>query len=562
MVGEKHRSHLLYKQVEAFEDKVYLCHDNFSVDIMYSMFAELSKRLRPGQLRIRSLARIRQIVNDERRKIRMRNRHRKVTDAPPIQEDRVIKYFAWFFDYIKYLRELRENFVERVFNPLFQYFYENGSSGPDRQLTRDSAASVSQFSVASFKSFDSGMSGLSGISSINELSGLVDSDDTDSMATTPRGDYGDDIQETRKKMASRNALLLLGREFRDVKTLYDTTDIEKLAHRISYVKEQLDYLIDNESKVDHEIFSQDSERSVYHLKIKEQLVDSLMRFIPDILVKFQKAAWLARRWLELDDIKTKDVNQRLDKLCKFEERMGERLSLLSKEIQEHEQALEKGSNELQQLFKREERANDLSQAMYELDQKITEAKESLKTLQDERSELAAKITVAVQTKNATEYKKLKSLYERNKLQRYAIDRQLATLGYHKTIAENDMQIELQLKPSMIHFTNDVQDHCEELEQRLETERKEKRTLQAALLPIVEDKQCLTDRLRQQQSRGPAAGDDGIVAEYLGSFKYITPSRTEARNKGHANWTTPHIAAQSPMNSKPAANVQLPTTPDW
>jgi hypothetical protein len=81
-----------------------------------------------------------------------------------------------------------------------------------------------------------------------------------------------------------------------------------------------------------EMFSQDSEKAVFHLKVKNSRTYSLMRLIPDILVKFQKSAWLARRWLQLDDMKTKDLNERLQKLAVLEEQFSKRVSTLSRNI--------------------------------------------------------------------------------------------------------------------------------------------------------------------------------------------------------------------------------------
>lgn len=108
------------------------------------------------------------------------------------------------------------------------------------------------------------------------------------------------------------------------------------------------------------------------------------------------------------------------------------------------------------------------------------------------------------------------MLERNKLQIYAMERQMGTLNFHKSIVDNDMQVELEVKANIIHFTNDVQDQCEELEKMLENEKKEKRTIQAALIPIAQDTEEIRDRLREKAY--PVEDNEGIVAQYIGSSR--------------------------------------------
>lgn len=504
---EKYRSYLLYEQIKAFEERVYLSYDNFNVDMLLKMFREMARRCK-GSRDIYTLAGLRQALQAEIRKCRMRHRHRRTDTYEKMsgELDEVVQYFIWFFDNLKYLRDLRSNFVDRIFNPLFKYFYEVGSAGPDRERSVDSAISYSNFSVNSMKTFDSRLTGFSSMSGWSQL-GLSDTGSID--------DSDDNIHTTRKKMLARAALLLLGREFRDIKNLYDTTEVEKISHRLSFLKEQLDFLIDNEAQFNSEMFSQDSEKSVFHLKVKNSRTYSLMRLIPDILVKFQKSAWLARRWLQLDDMKTKDLNERLQKLAVLEEQFSKRVSTLSRNIQQHEAQLERGTRELQNLLKREGRSSDLELKMHDFKGKIAKLETDMKNLNDEKQTLVKDIEDAKKAMNVSKHKNLLTMYERNKLQRYAIERQIATIQFQENIAMNDMEVEIEVKPNIMHFTNDVQDRCEELERALEQEKKEKHTLQAALYPISKDKIFISERLRDKQMR--IAEEKGqVVAKYVGS----------------------------------------------
>lgn len=503
---EKYRSYLLYQQIKAFEEKVYLSYDNFNVDMLLKMFREMARRCK-GARDIYTLAGLRQALQVEIRKARMRQRNKK-TDLPekkPEEPDQVVQYFIWFFNNLKYLRDLRANFVDRVFNPLFKYFYEFGSTGPDRERSVDSAMSFSNISVNSVKTFDSHVTGLSSFSGWSQLG----------LSETGSQESDENIHTTRKKMLARAALLLLGREFRDIKNLYDSTEVEKISHRLSFLKEQLDFLIDNESQFSSEMFSQDSEKAVCHLKVKNSRTYSLMRLIPDILVKFQKAAWLAKRWLELDDMKTKDLNERLQKLAALEGQFSKRLSALSKNIQDHESQLERGTRELQNLLKREDRTSDLELKVHDFKGKISKLETDMQTLNEEKIKLVKDIEGTKKTINVSGHTNLLTMYERNKLQRYAIERQIAAIKFQENIALKDMEVETEVKPNIMHFTNDVQDRCEELERALEQEKREKNTLQAALYPISKDKEFIAEKLREKQMH--IAEERGqVVAKYVGS----------------------------------------------
>ncbi|XP_076095198.1 uncharacterized protein LOC143065494 isoform X3 [Mytilus galloprovincialis] len=503
---EKYRSYLLYQQIKAFEEKVYLSYDNFNVDMLLKMFREMARRCK-GARDIYTLAGLRQALQVEIRKARMRQRNKK-TDLPekkPEEPDQVVQYFIWFFNNLKYLRDLRANFIDRVFNPLFKYFYEFGSTGPDRERSVDSAMSFSNISVNSVKTFDSHVTGLSSFSGWSQLG----------LSETGSQESDENIHTTRKKMLARAALLLLGREFRDIKNLYDSTEVEKISHRLSFLKEQLDFLIDNESQFSSEMFSQDSEKAVCHLKVKNSRTYSLMRLIPDILVKFQKAAWLAKRWLELDDMKTKDLNERLQKLAALEGQFSKRLSALSKNIQDHESQLERGTRELQNLLKREDRTSDLELKVHDFKGKISKLETDMQTLNEEKIKLVKDIEGTKKTINVSGHTNLLTMYERNKLQRYAIERQIAAIKFQENIALKDMEVETEVKPNIMHFTNDVQDRCEELERALEQEKREKNTLQAALYPISKDKEFIAEKLREKQMH--IAEERGqVVAKYVGS----------------------------------------------
>lgn len=505
---EKYRSRFLYDQIGSFEEKVYRSFDQFSVDLLYSMFQALTKRTVVDARKVKTLASLRQCFLDLKKLIRCKLRHRHVKTTP--EEEKLVNYFTWFFKYLDYLRRLRDNFVERIFTPLFRYFYLVGYDLPDRENTTDSA--MSSPSVLSFRSIDSGYSGLSGLTST-----LAEGDRL-SVSHSARSGFHE-TQEARRKLVTKQALIALGREFRDIKKLYDTSEIEKLAQRLSHLKERTDHLLDNENSLDEQLMCQDSSRSAFHLKIANFGNENIIRFVPDILLKFQKLAWLARRWLEKDDEKTKDLNVKLEKLTKLEEDLNRKLCSLSKEIQLKELELESKANLLNNLLDRENRSSNLSESIYDTEKRKGLLKEQLHVLNSEREQLCEKITAAVQRDDRRTYTQLKAFYDKNKLQRFAVERQIATLGFRINLADSDMNFELEVKADVIQTTNDVQDKCEEIEQRLEKAKKEQKVIQAALIPISEDKKFVKEQL--QLEKGMPVGDDHPVfkAEFINSVTY-------------------------------------------
>ena len=460
------------------------------------MFIQLTKKTVVDVRRVKSLAKLRQCFNDHKKTIKCKLRHRHV--ATTLEEERLLKYFTWFWKYLDYLKELRNNFVERIYNPLFKYFFSIGYNQTERE---DSTASTP--SLWSYRSEDSGFSGLTSFLTKNEMDDRIPNE-------------WDDSQEERQRYVTKHMLLSLSKEFRDIKRLYDSTEIEKLAYRMSHLKERLSHLIDSDGKVDGNILCQDSERSVYHLKIKDQSTANIIRLVPDVLMKFQKAAWLAARWLDKDDQKTKDLNEKLDKLNTLENDMNRRLRSLSKEIQTKEEELEIQTDSLNKLLEREERTTNLNQSVYMLGKQDAVLKEQFDKLVHERDGLAEKLSEAASKNDRTTHLRLRPLYERNKLQRFALERQLDTLKYHLHVIGGDMQVELEVKPTVLIHTNDVQDRCEELEQRIEKAKKEKKVIQAALIPIGDDKKHIREQINIKGSLTPRVTQQTVNAEFVGS----------------------------------------------
>ncbi|KAL4222841.1 hypothetical protein ACF0H5_018881 [Mactra antiquata] len=551
-MDEKYRSHFLYEQIEAFEDKVYKSFDQFNVDTMYRMLVSLSKHTVADIRKLKTVAALRQSFNDLKELKRCKLRHRHVKTTP--EEEKLTNYFTWFFKYLDYIRLLRDNFFDRIYTPLFEYFYPITYDQPDRENSSDSV--ISSPSVMSVQSMDSGYSGLSGLSTV-----IADGDNW-SINFTPRSGRNE-TKEARRRLVMKQALVALGREFQDIKKLYDTTEIEQLAHRLSHLRDRTDHLLDYERTLAPELFGQDSEKPVFDIKIADKGNEKVVRLIPDILLKFQKEAWLARRWLEKDEEKTKDLNAKLEKLTRLEENMNKRLYALSKEIQLKEIELESNAELLNNLLKREDRAINLGQNVYDMRKNKDILMERLKVLNSERGHYCEKMTKAYDKQDKKTYRRLKPLYEKNKIQRFAVERQIATLNYHIDLTEADMNIEIDVKTEVIHTTNDVQDRCEEIEERLEKAKKEQKALQSALIPIGEDRRHVKEKLQLQKSLPPGDSRPAHMAEFVNSIPNVAnnPDRIvdlngEFLGNASLNEAFPVLIASLPAGGNKVPTVQI------
>lgn len=470
LTEDKKRSHLMYVQIQAFDEKTALCHKTFDVATLHKMLTDLVAR-RHIPINLNSLQSLREIVYDEVAKRRFHGNTRN----GGLAGDPVLDYFRWFFSYILYLRHLKKNFIERIFEPLFKYFHDGGSEDD----VENSAYSGSQVSLQSY-------------GSMGNIS-LLDTGSTGSASLAPSRLS---LPESRYSYASKTALAKLSNEFEDIRKLYDTKEMDKIAQRLSSLKDQLDFLLDDEEeKIQIGLFSQDSYHAISEIR-KSNYSLNLTRLIPDVLVKFKKAAWLARRWLLYDDEKSKDADERYTKIVHIYQEMQHRLVATKKNISEKEKLLAKESEELHNLLSLEEKSSELEMTIYDIDDKISFFQKNITKLRDERRYYTRCLIDAVKHKDTGDYNKYKVMYERNRLQRYAAERHLTTLKYQRNVIQTERGIGLALLPSIIRFTNTVQENCEKLEAELEKDREHQYTLSYALIPLQQDRDNMSARFQR------------------------------------------------------------------
>ena len=449
-----------------------------------------------------------------------------------------VQYFIWFFDFMDYLQELFAGFVEKIFTPLFKFFHDHAFMGAAGR-TPSMSSTFSRLSLSS--------EGDSGHLSPDRES----TEDEDSMA-----------EKVRMRAQAKASLLQLSKEYRDIKAIYDTSEIDKVADRLSFVKEQLDYLLDEEDEIDPEIYSEESGRLVEHLDM-DFGTENFIRLVPDMLVKLKKSAWLARRWLELDDQRTKDVRDKVEKLSTIEEELSTRVEILQDDINKGERKLERETDELSRLMEKEGRCDTLTFKSYSIESQIQNLKDKLDKLISEKDTFAERLKSIVRSRDMDGFQRLKFQYESNKLQRFVTSRKLATLTYQKGLMADDLDVELLVRPSVIHVSNKLQDECEYLEQSLRVKREEVVNIKRALMPVQEDRASLINRLVRQR-QGASFQRLGKTADILlspGQAVYLrsvpvsvgSPSRLRRTESVREKRDMGYLARQRLLGSFPAGN---------
>ncbi|XP_059157112.1 uncharacterized protein LOC131941699 isoform X2 [Physella acuta] len=513
VLDESERSEVMHKLVSAFQQKVLLCFDHYKPDLTLSClkivtslsvlkpkpktphhpkpskghdntsptqldpFAELDvEEALKRELPIFTVSKLRATVQQLLRRATLRQDGTLyfAGSSEVSMATKSVQYFIWFFDFMDYLQELFVNFEEKIFMPLFKYFHDydsNVSKGRSNSLS-SAFSKLSQFSGSDNQGvFDADQDG---------------DDESDSLA-----------EMRRMRQQAKASLLQLSKEYRDIKSIYDTTETDKVAQRLSFVKEQLDYLLEEEDEIDPDLYSEESRKMVEHLEM-DFGTENLIRLVPDILVKLKKAAWLARRWLELDDKRTKDVTVKLEKLAEIEKKLMQRLDVLQQDITRGEMKLERETNELNRLMEKEQRSEVLTFKAFNIDARIEKQQKKLAKLNKERDSFAAQLSDIVKSKDLKEFHKLKFRFESNKLNRFLNERKLATLCYQKNLLADDINIEMFVRPSVIHSSNKLQDDCERLEKQLREQREEMVSIKRALLPVQEDKAMLMNTVSRQK----------------------------------------------------------------
>lgn len=362
------------------------------------------------------------------------------------QNDPPAVYAVWYLNNLQYLKELKKNFDERIYTPLSKLYQTQQTSG--------------------------------GLGS-NSGTKLSLRDSTQSSIRAP----------------SAASVLKFKDDLPEVKDLYDFTEIDNISSRLTYLRQRWQHLLEDEREITTALFSYNSMAQLTPRCPKE--IVTLLRLVPDILLKCNNAAALALQWLDCASTKTTDLHTKCNKLERVKSVLTERLTGLSDEIRSEERELEYESSDLEMLADREERANEIMSKTHQIDTKLQQIQTEIHSLTLQCDELEIKQAEAV---NSATQQNVRQDKQRLELKIQKLHQEIDLNLYQRDLLKEDLAIELEVKPCMIRYTDHVQEKCETLEQTIDKKRSEKHRVESALIPVIAD----TKRTQAEISQGSSA----------------------------------------------------------
>ena len=184
--------------------------------------------------------------------------------------------------------------------------------------------------------------------------------------------------------------------------------------------------------------------------------------------------------MQLDTVKSVHLHLARQRFKEMHKTLTARIQELDGIIDGIQREIDNESEGLHKLVKREERASDINSKLFEMDDNIAQGEDELKNTEMELAAIKSQLH-KIDKKDYQERERLETELEASKMQVDSIARDIEAKKYCKRLLEEDLQVEMQIKPSMIRFTNNVQEKCETLEMNLSKHRRER----AALLDFIE-----------------------------------------------------------------------------
>lgn len=342
-------------------------------------------------------------------------------------------FVMWYLSNIAYMKELKTNFDERIYLPLTKLYQR------------------------------------------------IDDSDKDISIGKPGSKENTNMSELRAPSVA--SVLQFKNDLPEVKDLYDFTEVDNVASRLKYLRQRWQLLLDDESEISAALFSYNSQLSPSPQTPTQVL--NLLRLVPDILLKSRNAGSLALQWLECSSSKATDLQTKYDKLERVKSILTEKLSGLSEEIKSEERELQVESTDLEMLADREERANEMMSTTQQIDNKIQHLESQISQLNLEINGLRDGKTSSL-SDHSTKESVSRQICD-SEIAAMKVKRQIRLLLYEKELLEEDLKVELEIKPCMIRFTDQIQEKCENLEQTIDNKRIEKQRVESALVPVIADR---------------------------------------------------------------------------
>lgn len=258
--------------------------------------------------------------------------------------------------------------------------------------------------------------------------------------------------------------------------------LQTVADQLKKMMHRLSLLLDKEGPINMKLFSLESEdNSISGYPVH---VQALSRLVPDSLHKLKFSAQLATDWLTVEAEKRMESQSKAVIASQPKVTLINQLSQIQYEIKVVEDEFEHVSEELQCLLEREERANAISSENQALEIKLSGLLDKRIDAEHELDDIKALLKTV--GSNQAFREKLMQDMRAKRMRYYELESRIRILEYQRAITVEDLCVELEVKPSWIRSTNNLQDKCISLESSLEAKRLERQKLELALKPISDD----------------------------------------------------------------------------
>ncbi|XP_077978649.1 uncharacterized protein LOC144434069 [Glandiceps talaboti] len=483
---------LMNKQIASFEKLVQHGISKFSKERLHRMLTEIA----PTDTRLTSFRDLRHLIE-----ITAKSRKLSQTDSDIAQ---ISKYFNAFFNDIEHLRKMKSNFDERIYSVLYEFFYDP----------------VVEDIISSKKDMEKGAS-----------------------QSRRKGDI---LKRLNRFSVGDQALSIAAFE----ELLQECEDLSATMAELKDLDQQWQMLLDDDD-IDGNIFDDESLQELAPFANYKHF-EHIFRFVPDVLGKSYNATELGKRWWisaekihnllhrnkesrESQDSKADDEiilesdedisleeegeedeevdedmsgNEADDELGHNEDTflklsdsengrysitdLEDRLQELLRNINKHEQDLKVQKGDLTRLLRREARVTKLAG---NLEEAVTTQESVLQQIKDiaERKE-NMKTRIGKCKKDTKQYRDLSGKLAGLEKNLQKLKHSSSYHDFQHTLYASDLDVELEVQPSMIRFVGDVQDKIRNLELCLTEEKSEKRRVEKELVLLKTNNDDVKARL--------------------------------------------------------------------
>ncbi|XP_045168877.2 uncharacterized protein LOC123531725 [Mercenaria mercenaria] len=414
----------------------------------------------------------------------------KVKTKSP-DEETVFKNFELFLNDLLYLKDLKKYFDDEIYAALMKYHFDSNVETLRSDATNDSIEKMKHIRTIKPEDEDSG-NGSQMETDENRIFRKVNTFKKKKSKAIPDRTKGDEEKQYKETVAELRLIL-----------------------------SKWDGLL-SEDTLNVDDFDPDSYHELMQFSNYAQF-ETLLRLVPDIFAKCYKSIDLAKTWLRLsnivmkeeppvnlspvsdsvepellDHVEMKESEKSTKDFLQEVRHIQNQIQNVDKSIGEDVSLLHKYNKEIDILVGRDERFSTVYSHVEKIDSLITMAAGEYQKSKTEQYAVVSKMKSC--KKGTPTYDELKTNLKRLDTEVAQSHWKIKRLEYERTMFQEDLLVEAEVRPSFIRFIGDTKEKMSDLEKLLNVKREEKLKLEKQLALMKTN----TDRMRK------------IMRTYLGS----------------------------------------------